>query len=749
MSQVVIVLAVFRPNPDYLSQQLASLARQTHASIQILAVNADRRSGDLIMQLAKVAGIKVKLHEPDDTLGAVAAFETGLQTALELFPNAQFFGFCDQDDVWHAERVARGLTALKRSGRGLVHSDARVVDATGNVLANSMFCAEQRMRRSTPRDLLRRNNVTGMTSLFTRDVAQKALPFPQQRGAHFYHDLWVGLIAAATSGTLHLKEPLVDYRQHVENTVGLALPEMRDRRDLRSRLKDLCGAYGLARYLGHAAAERTGRPAALGPYARRDDFGLRHLIDAAWHAATARPRAAKAALAHAGIAWGRLAWMLRDMVWQGPARARTAFDARLYGLAPGVPPDEAFAEASRPETRRSPATTAKAWWSYFDPRTRAKWRPRFSADTARVTILVPSLNPTEAFAGISTAIDIGLGLAARGFPIRFIATDLPIASHAATRGFLTSRLPLAADPKRVELACGVSAKSLPAHPEDHLLATAWWTAHVAQDLLGRSLFARERFTYLIQDYEPGFYPWGDEYAGALASYDLPFDAMVNSLPLYEHVLAQGHDLGSAIVFHPAIDTRRYADLVRSAPASRRHVTLYGRPEVARNMFHTSVEALGRAIEMLDLSPRDVRVSSVGMAHDDILLPNGVRVTSRGKVPWSDYPRFLADVDIGLALMLSPHPSHLPIEMAAAGARVVTNRFGGKDLGTLSPAILSVAPTVPELARALVTTWERPPLTQEQRQIDLSGLGLPLDDAIDALAHRLRPPETSTNSTEAA
>jgi len=61
----------------------------------------------------------------------------------------------------------------------------------------------------------------------------------------------------------------------------------------------------------------------------------------------------------------------------------------------------------------------------------------------------------------------------------------------------------------------------------------------------------------------------------------------------------------------------------------------------------------------------------------------------GKLPIDGYAQLLANSAVGVSLMVSPHPSYPPLEMAAFGCRVVTNRFANKDLSTLSPRILSV------------------------------------------------------------
>ncbi len=79
-----------------------------------------------------------------------------------------------------------------------------------------------------------------------------------------------------------------------------------------------------------------------------------------------------------------------------------------------------------------------------------------------------------------------------------------------------------------------------------------------------------------------------------------------------------------------------------------------------------------------------------------------------------------------------------LEMAAAGVRVVTNSFGPKDLGRLSPAILSAPATAPALAQALSRAWHLPAVDEADRKIDLAPLGPTLEATIDRLSRRLAP-----------
>jgi glycosyltransferase involved in cell wall biosynthesis len=82
------------------------------------------------------------------------------------------------------------------------------------------------------------------------------------------------------------------------------------------------------------------------------------------------------------------------------------------------------------------------------------------------------------------------------------------------------------------------------------------------------------------------------------------------------------------------------------------------------------------------------------------------------VPWAgyeEYARFLRQSDIGLSLMLSPHTSYPPLEMAACGMTVVTTAYSTKtatELVKLSTNIVAVPPTVETLTDAIIGAVRR-------------------------------------------
>lgn len=75
----------------------------------------------------------------------------------------------------------------------------------------------------------------------------------------------------------------------------------------------------------------------------------------------------------------------------------------------------------------------------------------------------------------------------------------------------------------------------------------------------------------------------------------------------------------------------------------------------------------------------------------------------GRTNQRDYAALLTEHDLGLALMYTPHPSLVPIEMASAGLLTVTNTFENKTAGALraiSANLIAAEPTVDGIAEAL-------------------------------------------------
>ncbi len=215
----------------FLPALLDSLRAQTDGNWKLLA--ADDVSDDGTMaQLRAAAAVDRRIEILDSPvthrLGACANFARLLHAALE--GGAHSFALCDQDDVWHADKLARMRSALRagevRCGTTtplLAYADLRLVDAAGHSLGASHFGRAGAAQARTGADtwLLAHSLIPGCAMLGNRALLQAALPLP---ATIHYHDWWLVLIAAASGEALAVDAELTDYRQHGGNLIGAAAP---------------------------------------------------------------------------------------------------------------------------------------------------------------------------------------------------------------------------------------------------------------------------------------------------------------------------------------------------------------------------------------------------------------------------------------------------------------------------------------------------------------------------------------------
>ena len=150
----------------------------------------------------------------------------GLEAAITDNPQTDdLFAFCDQDDVWHSDKIEKQVAFLRKEKVDLCHCDASLIDENGIIIGRSMVAGARMDLKDCFPGLLLFNNVTGMTALFSRRVALAAVGVPSfelKNAPELLHDWWVALIAAAMNGVGWLPLSLVDYRQHRSNVAGVA-----------------------------------------------------------------------------------------------------------------------------------------------------------------------------------------------------------------------------------------------------------------------------------------------------------------------------------------------------------------------------------------------------------------------------------------------------------------------------------------------------------------------------------------------
>ena len=138
-----------------------------------------------------------------------------------------YTALCDQDDLWHADKLQRCLAVLQNAEQQcgadtplLVHHDCRIVNADASLRHDSFFRHQGwDGTANTLPQLLVQNNVTGCTCLMNAALRRLVAKHADAQ-TMFMHDWFIALTAAAFGHIIFLDEPLLDYRQHGTNVMG-------------------------------------------------------------------------------------------------------------------------------------------------------------------------------------------------------------------------------------------------------------------------------------------------------------------------------------------------------------------------------------------------------------------------------------------------------------------------------------------------------------------------------------------------
>jgi glycosyltransferase involved in cell wall biosynthesis len=217
-SPAVTILLCTLNGERFLAEQLASLERQTFENWKLIASDDGSFDGTRSILRAfqkRFAPGRVEIVD-GPRRGATANFL--FQTCTENLVS-EYYAFCDQDDVWDADKLERAISALQRIDAGipaLYGSRTRLIDEAGNEIGFSPLFH----RKPEFRSALVQSIAGGNTMVFN----QKARDLIVFCGADVTvpsHDWWLYQVVAACDGYVRYDPyPAVRYRQHAHNVIG-------------------------------------------------------------------------------------------------------------------------------------------------------------------------------------------------------------------------------------------------------------------------------------------------------------------------------------------------------------------------------------------------------------------------------------------------------------------------------------------------------------------------------------------------
>ena len=296
----------------------------------------------------------------------------------------------------------------------------------------------------------------------------------------------------------------------------------------------------------------------------------------------------------------------------------------------------------------------------------------------RLNLVTDTINSDSLLGGVATALIVATEFANRwGYELRIITRNTetnPLNYENIIRisGIQPAqKVSFYSDYQRFEKCIDFKMEI---SPDDIFFATSWWSAMAIAETT-----IRKRFFYIIQEVETFFYNYGGERMLCEQVMQNPnIDFIINSGYLHKYfAVNEPQIVENGCYFEPAFPKDLYSKKVFTDKKDKYKLFFYARPNNPRNLYAVGVEMLKKAVQYGILDTDEWDIYCVGQNAPIITFENGAQTKNLGQLSWTEYAKFLADVDLGLCLMYTPHPSYPPFDVASSGGVVLSNKMLNK------------------------------------------------------------------------
>jgi glycosyltransferase involved in cell wall biosynthesis len=215
--RIAVLMAVLN-GEKFLNDQLRSLETQTVPTIDIWASDDGSTDGSIsLLKQWQKRWIKGEFHI---LVGPGKGFSENFRS-LMMRGNieADFFAFCDQDDVWDNDKLEIAVKQLSQNcvaWPGIYASRTRIISASGDKIGVSpLFSRQPSFRNAIVQ------NIGGGNTMLINSLAWNIIREGARRTGFVSHDWWSYLLVSGIGGkVIYDPIPRTSYRRHEENLVG-------------------------------------------------------------------------------------------------------------------------------------------------------------------------------------------------------------------------------------------------------------------------------------------------------------------------------------------------------------------------------------------------------------------------------------------------------------------------------------------------------------------------------------------------
>lgn len=206
----------------YIFKQLESILAQTVPVDEIIIFD-DGSTDNTAQIISQLNNPKIKFFVNDHNVGYIKNFYKAISRC-----SGDFIFLSDQDDIWVSNKVEKMVRIMEDTGIDALCTNFSLINADGQEIDREFF-PQNRFFRDIQGNvnllisiefeyIVYGNIIQGATFCINKTVQKY---YKELNNGLVYHDHQLLLIASKIGKAIFLNEPLIQYRIHSNNTIGL------------------------------------------------------------------------------------------------------------------------------------------------------------------------------------------------------------------------------------------------------------------------------------------------------------------------------------------------------------------------------------------------------------------------------------------------------------------------------------------------------------------------------------------------
>lgn len=244
MAKISVAMTTYNGS-NYIIKQLDSLKNQSRKIDELIICDdcSTDNTVELVNDYIKSNNLEGwNIYSNENNLGFINNFKQAIKKTT-----GDIIFLCDQDDEWCSNKISTMTDIIEKNNQiKLLSSSLTFIDENSRIYTPSDIPSWYRKMISTPQDeiapidfinICNANYAPGCTMCFTREICDKYCNTDYEY--ELPHDWLIALIASVDNGYFHLNTPLINYRIHSSNTIGVSKAKKSQNKE--QQLKRLSG----------------------------------------------------------------------------------------------------------------------------------------------------------------------------------------------------------------------------------------------------------------------------------------------------------------------------------------------------------------------------------------------------------------------------------------------------------------------------------------------------------------------------